>query len=1231
MGCGSRSLLVSAAGAAALVACAGGALAIGLSDVRSFLGWNAWPQAGVTGSSTTVAVVEGGHPLPTHSALAGRIAMELSWPWNQSTDIGNVVPAAPPARPTPGRNWNSTHATAVASAIVGTGANQIGGLSPQSKLISMSFASGIDPFSGNYISFSPTSLAFALFAATDQGVANSVCDALGVERYTVATVVNSSFSQRPARDGREGEDQVSRIYNICASMTGATIITPVGPQGDDPALDQLNPPEGSAQPPSTAYNTIAVGATDESFNSPRQDSGKGLLPVIEWAVAASLIPAGADPSGPPPLPTEPELFQKRPGPDLMAPGTNLRLAGSIAGAPDNPTQSSFSDFWTGTSFSTALVSAAAALVHDAGMKQGLWVTGRPSAVLTRALLINSASKAGDVGGLQFNNNAQPDPVTRVINTSQALDEETGGGQLDFKRLLDQFVNASTRDVRGLAGFTVQPGTEEYTLPVVGTDPRVPFVTNPGGAASRGGTVGDNAIPAQIIRGAVGAEIPSEIEGARPMQLGNGDDPPLSQDDPPLGTPWTGQLPPLPGGMPGGGGGGGLPFRSGWDVGNIGVGSIDIPLGTFTAGSGVRITLCWNRHESWIMPNFAGPMSFIDPSLVIAPGFIRPVAPAAQQARAAARAAAPGAAPIGHMTKVSTIDGSGVCHWGAKHAVVRNADGSLMPGPDADALVEAKIRSMEAGPLTPAPQTRAQQRAANNLDIQFNFGPSLQNRPDFRSAIEAAASIWESVMLTPVTVRIDMDIAPLPPNVIGGTLSEFMLYDYPDVRSAMISRASMAEMMLLNSLPLDAAPFVGPDGDFSTDDSEGIVMTSANAKALGLDTSFLGSRADASILLSSAFQFDFDPSNGVDPDKIDLVFVMVHELGHALGFTSEVDDFTGLPTTLDLLRFGIGSATNNPMTLFDWQSFPREFRVGVEAALDTVDGIVGVSGAAELDRFSTGAALGGDGRQASHWKDDALLGLSQAIGVMDPTYRGPNGGPGGYAPAYVTAADLLAFGLLGWDTDFTRPPTLPPGAVPVIFSSPLSTDSDSPIEFFQVTPDGNRLISNSLAFENYDLQLWRSSNDGTGNQLIATSTTTDSNVEHIYLPRVQSTGNPTITNAQYFVRIFWAGTRVDLGGYDISNNASVPRAGYMNLPSAQSEYGLAWYIDLNPVTGNTIVDNGGGAAAVAGDLNGDGVVDSGDLAALLSAWGTNNAAADLTHDGRVDSADLARLLGSFGNH
>lgn len=53
-------------------------------------------------------------------------------------------------------------------------------------------------------------------------------------------------------------------------------------------------------------------------------------------------------------------------------------------------------------------------------------------------------------------------------------------------------------------------------------------------------------------------------------------------------------------------------------------------------------------------------------------------------------------------------------------------------------------------------------------------------------------------------------------------------------------------------------------------------------------------------------------------------------------------------------------------------------------------------------------------------------------------------------------------------------------------------------------------------------------------------------------------------------------------------------------------------------------------AADSDLNGDGVVDGADLAALLSVWGTDDPAADLNGDGVVNGTDLATLLAAWNS-
>src|SRR6185295_13747295 len=60
--------------------------------------------------------------------------------------------------------------------------------------------------------------------------------------------------------------------------------------------------------------------------------------------------------------------------------------------------------------------------------------------------------------------------------TQGLDDRSGAGQLDFKRLFNQFYLANVRDYKSIQGFVFDPLTASYSKPGTGTDPRIPFVS-----------------------------------------------------------------------------------------------------------------------------------------------------------------------------------------------------------------------------------------------------------------------------------------------------------------------------------------------------------------------------------------------------------------------------------------------------------------------------------------------------------------------------------------------------------------------------------------------------------------------------------------------------------------------------------------------------------------------------------------------------------------------------------
>jgi hypothetical protein len=194
-------------------------------------------------------------------------------------------------------------------------------------------------------------------------------------------------------------------------------------------------------------------------------------------------------------------------------------------------------------------------------------------------------------------------------------------------------------------------------------------------------------------------------------------------------------------------------------------------------------------------------------------------------------------------------------------------------------------------------------------------------------------------------------------------------------------------------------------------------TKANLKALGFDAVSLDANfgaQDASMAFNADFPFDFDRSDGISPGFMDFETVAAHEIGHVLGFDSVVDTVDLLaafgivadlsPRTLDLFRFEQGNVPASPA---EFTSAPRLLVPGFPDFSTFDDQFPAVF--ADLDNvfpLSTGFYLG-DGRQASHWKDNDLGG--SLVGMMDPTLS--------FGQSFtLSAADIRALDLIGWDFD-----------------------------------------------------------------------------------------------------------------------------------------------------------------------------------------------------------------------
>ena len=306
-----------------------------------------------------------------------------------------------------------------------------------------------------------------------------------------------------------------------------------------------------------------------------------------------------------------------------------------------------------------------------------------------------------------------------------------------------------------------------------------------------------------------------------------------------------------------------------------------------------------------------------------------------------------------------------------------------------------LADMQAGNQGAAKQTLAQ-------DVVDGFGE--------------AGDLWSAIFDDPITINVDIDFDNLGVGILGSTGNVTAQSDFSPTKTALTNDATSADDataianfqpgtsldMLTNKTQIPPSPIVrdndGSGNNFALD------VPRSNLKALGI---LAGNDAasDGSITFSDQFNWDFDRTP--TGSQFDFVGVSAHEIGHLMGFTSGVDvvDITGgagplAPT--DLNNFRVFSVLD--LYRYSANSLAEPGQPATGAVLDLAYGGTPYfsldAGLTNLGTFSTGS-FNGDGRQASHWKDN--LGL----GIMDPTFS--NGEVG-----TITALDILAFDVIGYD-------------------------------------------------------------------------------------------------------------------------------------------------------------------------------------------------------------------------
>ena len=312
--------------------------------------------------------------------------------------------------------------------------------------------------------------------------------------------------------------------------------------------------------------------------------------------------------------------------------------------------------------------------------------------------------------------------------------------------------------------------------------------------------------------------------------------------------------------------------------------------------------------------------------------------------------------------------------------------------------KAQLHAISAGDFAAS----AERTVRQGFQLYLYGTSQLDNFPEAKAAFQRAAARWQALLRSNANVEVNIDFGP---KLFGSD------FDTPDtlavtlVRSAVLSNAGVALPTLLadnaaneqqeaifNSLPKD---FV--ETDFGRTNSYRIPHPIL--QALGV---FAGVSLPAhSIGFNSAFNFDFDPRDGVEPGKVDFEALVTRELGHILGFTSSAGN-----QEVNLTE---------PTRLSLWDLF--RFRPNIDSFSISAGARVLSSGGEQV--YYTGNILlplstgrpdgsGGDGNPSAHWKDNALTG--RTLGIMDPTFAAGERG-------VITPNDLLALSYMGHEIDF----------------------------------------------------------------------------------------------------------------------------------------------------------------------------------------------------------------------
>jgi hypothetical protein len=278
---------------------------------------------------------------------------------------------------------------------------------------------------------------------------------------------------------------------------------------------------------------------------------------------------------------------------------------------------------------------------------------------------------------------------------------------------------------------------------------------------------------------------------------------------------------------------------------------------------------------------------------------------------------------------------------------------------------------------------------SHIIITFNNAASVPAAAV--TALNDVKDYLESVFEDAINVKLNVSFQSLDPEVLGQTSAMYTPVAWTQSRNGLVNGMDGNDT-LQSWLPTTSTIPVRYTGATATITNETrVFFTLANYRAtIGSVSGTAGN-----MIFNSNFAWDYDPSNGVG--GYSFQDVVIHEVGHALGFASGIDGRINDIESLDLFRFQRSDSGHdyNPETTTEFRQRPRL------ASFNSPNGehICDLLGGNEY-RMCDGLQ-----HQASHFKNK-----EPAIGLMDPAL----GWGITFYPDFYSDPDLNLFDAIGYD-------------------------------------------------------------------------------------------------------------------------------------------------------------------------------------------------------------------------